>query len=375
MIPRDRVEATFEHKEPDMLAMDLGGRVSTFSVPLYADFLKRAGFPELEAHSQDLKGNIALVDEEILEKFGIDTRYVTAAPPDTWQLEITRDETGESLVDEWGATYRMPRDGFYFDLVEHPFPKADIAAIDHYDWPDPDNASRYRGLRDKARGYHERGYIVGTTVKGAWETMWVLRGIQQTMRDIYRNSEFYHVLARRAGEVMSAITRNILRETSPYVQYVCVTCDVGTQNNIMISKEHFDTFIRPYESMIFDAIRDGGAKVALHSCGAVFEMVPQIIDCGVDILNPIQTSASGMDTRKLKQEFGRDLCFWGGIDVQQVLRSGTVDEVRQETRRVIEDLSPGGGYLFAPSHDIQTGTPLDNVMAMFETAREIGGRH
>ncbi|HJL53242.1 MAG TPA: uroporphyrinogen decarboxylase family protein, partial [Arenicellales bacterium] len=158
-------------------------------------------------------------------------------------------------------------------------------------------------------------------------------------------------------------------------QYVCVTCDVGTQNNIMISKEHFDTFIRPYESMIFDAIRDGGAKVALHSCGSVFEIVPQIIDCGVDILNPIQTSASGMDTRKLKQEFGRDLCFWGGIDVQQVLRSGTVDEVRQETRRVIEDLSPGGGYLFAPSHDIQTGTPLDNVMAMFETAREIGGRH
>lgn len=374
MLPRERVWAAFNHKEPDALPMDMGSRVSTFAVPLYHDFKKHLGYGDLETKILDIRANIAEVDEPILEKYKIDTRYVYAGPPDTWEFELIKVQDGSTVIDEWGATYKKPEAGFYFDLVDHPFKTPELAYIDKYNWPDPDNKARYVGIKEKAKTYYDQGYIVGSAIKGVWETLWVIRGMENVMLDMYADPAFYHATAKRTAEVLAAIVKNLLEETSPYIQYVCVTCDLASQENIMVSREFFQKLIKPYENVIFEAIRHGGAKVALHSCGAVIGMIPDLIEAGVEILNPIQTSAKGMDTKILKKEFGDDLCFWGGIDVQQILTSATAEEVKQETSRVIEDLSPGGGYLFAPAHDIQIMTPLDNVTAMLQVALEKGNK-
>jgi uroporphyrinogen decarboxylase len=374
MIPRERVWTAFHRKEPDALPVDLGGRSSSMAVPLYNDFKKRLGYGDIETKVLDHRANIADIDERILEKYKIDTRYVYAGPPDTWNFETTEAQDSTTVVDEWGATYRMPHGGFYFDLVDHPIKTSELASVDRYHWPDPDNKARYVGIKDKAKAYYDRGYIVGSFIKGVWETLWNLRGMENIMLDMYDNPQFYHAVAKRTAEVQAGIIKKLLAEANPFIQYVCVTCDLASQEGIMVSREFFRKFIKPYENTIFNAIRQGGAKVALHSCGAVMDMIPDLIDAGVEILNPIQTSAKGMDTQRMKKEFGNDLCFWGGVDVQQVLTTGTAEEVKRETRRVIEDLSPGGGYLFAPSHDIQVMTPLDNVTAMLDIVLELGNK-
>ena len=181
MLPRERVRAAFNHKEPDALPMDLGSRVSTFAVPLYTDFKKHLGYDDLETKILDVKANIADVDEPILEKYQIDTRYVYAGPPDTWKFELNKTPNGAILIDEWGVTYRKPEGGFYFDWIDHPFKKPELAAIDKYNWPDPENKARYIGVKEKAKAYYDRGYIVGSAIKGVWETLWVLRDMEKSL--------------------------------------------------------------------------------------------------------------------------------------------------------------------------------------------------
>jgi uroporphyrinogen decarboxylase len=141
----------------------------------------------------------------------------------------------------------------------------------------------------------------------------------------------------------------------------------------MISPDHYKIFVKPYEKRIFEVVkRKSKAKVAQHSCGAVFRLIPELIDSGIQILNPIQTSAKGMDTKLLKREYGQDLCFWGGIDVQKILPCGTPGEVEREVKRVIDDLAAGGGVLLGPSHDIQAFTPVENIVALFQSAVKYG---
>jgi uroporphyrinogen decarboxylase len=141
----------------------------------------------------------------------------------------------------------------------------------------------------------------------------------------------------------------------------------------MISPDDYKAKVRPYEKRIFETVkRKSNAKVAQHSCGAIFKIIPHLIDAGIDILNPIQTSAKGMDTALLKREFGKDLCFWGGIDTQKILPNGTPEDVEKEVQRVMRDLSPEGGFLFAPTHDIQTFTPVENIIAMYESGLKYG---
>jgi uroporphyrinogen decarboxylase len=195
------------------------------------------------------------------------------------------------------------------------------------------------------------------------------------MMDLVLEPRFFHALADKVSEVLSRMVENFLTEVGDYLQFFCITTDLGTQIGLMISPSDYKTFVRPYEKRIYETIRKKSkAKVAQHSCGAIFQLIPDLIETGIDILNPIQTNAKGMDTALLKREFGKDLCFWGGIDAQKVLPQGTPEEVEREVKRVVQDLSPGGGFLFAPSHDIQTFTPPENVVALYESGLRYGSR-
>ena len=167
----------------------------------------------------------------------------------------------------------------------------------------------------------------------------------------------------------------MLQRVGPYIQVIMICDDIATQRGPMISPDLYRARIKPRQAKLIEVIkRHTDAYVMYHACGATKEFLPDFIDIGVDIFNPVQVGAVGMDdTASLKREFGRDLTFWGGAcENQKILPFGTPDEVREETKRRIDDLAPGGGFVFSPVHNIQDGVPPENILAMFEVAHEYG---
>jgi uroporphyrinogen decarboxylase len=370
MISRERVWKTLNHQVPDRVPLDFGSRGSGLALGAYEDLKRKLGV-STPTQVLDSRLGLAVIDESILTQFHIDTRYVYMKPSRSWNPRAN--PADDTFVDEWGATLKRPQGGFYYDHVGFPIKEPSMEAIKKHAWLDPDDPTRYEGLKEVARSYYERGYAVGSYMKGVFETTWILRGVEQAMMDLALEPKFFHALADKVSEVLSRMVENFLTEVGDYLQFFCITTDLGTQIGLMISPSAYKTFVRPYEKRIYEAIRKRSkAKVAQHSCGAIIQLIPDLIETGIDILNPIQTNAKGMDTALLKREFGKDLCFWGGIDAQKILPQGTPEEVEREVRRVVQDLSPGGGFLFAPSHDIQTFTPPENVVALYETGVRYG---
>ena len=363
---RERVLKAFNRQQPDRIPIDFGSKGSSLVIGAYDKLKEKLGL-EKPTEILDTRLGLAQIDSEILDKFKVDTRYVymkgAASHDPQWN---TAEDT---FVDEWGVTLKKPKGGLYYDYVKFPIQEPNIQALKTHQWPDPDDPTRFEGLREEAKALYDRGYAVGTYIKGVWETTWALRSMENACLDLLTEKKFYLAMADRVADVLSRMVENFFCEVGDYVQWICVTCDLGSQENLLISPQAYKEFVRPFEIRIYEAARKhSSAKIAQHSCGAVYPLIPNIIDAGVEILNPIQTSAKGMDTAKLKAEFGNHLCFWGGIDVQQLMSFGTVQDIAQEVERVMGDLGPGGGYLFGPSHDIQTMTPPENVLAMYETA-------
>ena len=372
MTSRERVLAAFDRTPPDRVPFDLGSRGSSLAISLYEDLKRHLGI-ERPPVVLDRRLGLAAIDEDVLERFGVDTRYVYLKTPASFQPR--HDPETDSFTDEWGGTLRRPKGGFYYDHVDFPIKEGTIEAVTRHPLPDPDDPTRTRGLREEARAFYDAGYAVGTYMKGVSETIWILRGLENAYMDMALNPKVYHALADRVSTVLARMVENLFREVGDSVQFLCVTCDLGTQHNLMVSPRAYKEFIRPYEGRLFEAARKTGkARIAQHSCGAVAKIIPLIIESGVEILNPVQTNAAGMDTAFLNREFGKDLCFWGGIDAQRILPFGTPAEVRAEVARVIGDLAPGGGYLCGPTHGIQAFTPPENVVAMCEAVREFGAR-
>jgi len=366
LLPRERVWRAFNREPADRLPLDLGSKGSSLGLGAYGDLKALLGIDK-PTRLLDQRLGLAVIDEEVLDLFKIDTRYIYLKPAASFEPQV--DAEKDTITDEWGGTLKRPSEGYYYDHVDFPLKEPAIETVERHAWPDPDDPSRYTGLKEEAKKYHDQGFAVGTYLKGVNETIWILRGLENAFLDMGLNKKFYHALADRVSSILARMVENLMAEAGEYIQWLCVTCDLGTQNNLLISKDYYRQFVRPYEGRIFDAVRKNPpTKVAQHSCGAIFPIIPDLIDAGVEILNPIQTSAQGMDTAALKREYGAHLCFWGGIDVQKILAFGTVDEVKSEVRRVAGDLGRGGGCLLGPSHDIQTNTPPQNVVALYETA-------
>jgi uroporphyrinogen decarboxylase len=362
---RERVLRAFERKEPDRVPFDLGSKGSSLALKAY-DELKKHLNVDLPTEVLDQRLGLAKIAEPILRQFNIDTRYVYFRASKSWEPKA--DPVNDTFIDEWGGTLKRPEGGFYYDHVDHPIKEANLEVIKRHQFPDPDDPSRYQGLKEEAKVFYDQGFAVGTYIKGVSETMWILRGIENVFVDMTLNQDFYHALAARTADVLARMVENFFAEVGDYVQYLCVTCDLGTQQNLMISPQTYKDFVRPYEKRIYDAVKKNSkAKVAHHSCGAIFKLIPLLIESGVDILNPVQTSANGMDTKALKREYGQDLSFWGGIDTQNILAGGTPEMVTAEVKRVMTDLGPGG-LLLGPSHDIQAFTNPANVVALYQTA-------
>jgi uroporphyrinogen decarboxylase len=373
---RERVLLTLEHKEPDRVPIDLGGNQTGITKIAY-DGLKRYLGISGESEIYDPMQQLAMPDETFLDMFDIDTRYVFPGKPQGWDLQIKEDEKGYSYTDEWGITLRMPKEnGYYYDMVGHPLVDFEVEDIDRYDWPDPRDPGRTEGLKEKARDLSERtDYALVTGIGGSmFELSWYLRGFERFFTDLIVNKRFSEKLLDRLLAFWLDFFEDFLDSVGKYVHVVTLGDDLGGQESPLVAPDLYREILRPRQKELFQFIKSKTeARILYHSCGSVRSFIADLIEIGVDILNPLQVSAKDMDTKELKREFGDKILFWGGgCDTQRILPFGSPQEVRVEVKKRIGDLAPGGGFVFNQVHNIQPDTPAENIVAMLRAAKEYG---
>jgi uroporphyrinogen decarboxylase len=316
------------------------------------------------------------VDERILQTLDIDTRGVfPAGPPDVvGVLHADRGPLGEDWYrDEWGVERVRPPGSFYYDQVEFPLAgEITIADIARYPMPDPYNPVRTQGLKERVQEIHQAGYAAVLNLPSAFvhKTQY-LRGFEDWFIDFASDRRILEALCDAVLEVSLAICQEQLKEVGAQVDVLLTADDLGVQRGLMISPEAYRSVIKPRHARYFQLMHDmSPAKVLFHTCGSVADILGDLVDIGVDVLHPVQVTARGMDPGQLKREWGDRLAFWGAIDTQHVLCHGSVEEVRAEVVRRIEELGQGGGYVLGAVHNIQPDVPAENVVAMYRQARE-----
>jgi uroporphyrinogen decarboxylase len=322
---------------------------------------------------------IACVDEDALERLGVDVIPVFARPPAGYAPVFADDgEGGVAFRDEFGATLRRPRGSHYFDWREFPLREPSLDALAAMPWPDPADPARYRGLREEVRALRARTdrALFGMAPCGhdLFNQLLRVRGMEEGLMDLIANPEFAEAFLDRLTETICAAQTLFLDAVGDLLDVHFAADDLTGQTAPLLSPALYRRLIKPRWARILRTIKARTrAKIFYHGCGALEPFLPDLIEIGVDIVNPVQVSAAGMDTAVLKKKYGRRLSFWGGgCDTQRVLPFGSTSEVRAEVRRRIRDLAPGGGFVFNPVHNIQPQVPADNIVALFDAAREFG---
>lgn len=379
MSSRDRVLCCLAHREPDRVPLDIGGSdVTGIHRDAYRSLARCLGMEE-DVPTWHRVQQLALPSEDMLERFEVDVRPLFPNPPESWAVEVRDAGRYLTFEDEWGVEWAMPKlGGLYYDMIGHPLSKVSEAAeLAHWRWPDGANQGRFRGLRDRAEELVARGMAVTLAVAygGIFESAAWLRGYENFYADLGRRPVLAEAILDATLKFHLDFWAAALTEVGDHLDVAVEYDDLGGQSGLLISPEMYRSYVKPRHKELFSFIKEHSrAAVFLHSCGAVSEVIPDFIEIGVDILNPVQVSAAGMgDTRRLKQEFGDDLTIWGGgIDTQRVLPRGTPDEVKEEIERRIGDLAPGGGFVFSAVHNIQPDVPPENIIAMWEAWKEYG---
>jgi len=372
MTPRDRVRTALGRSEPDRVPLDLGLSVTSVHRDAYVALRACLGLPPRETAILDSMQQVVVVDEDVLERFRVDTRQLAVRPARPW-----RPVGSGAFRDEWGVTWRPASGGRYYDMAEHPLAHAGLKDLDRFAWPDPEDSARFDGLVERARRLHEEtSYAV--VLSGFGEATfglpsWV-RGHAQFYQDLVDGSGMGEAILDRFLDYALRLATCTLELVGPYVDVVRIADDLGTELGPIISPATYRSLIKPRQRALVERIKSKTrAAVLLHSCGSVREFVGDFVDIGIDALNPVQVSARGMDSASLKKEFGDRMSFWGGgCDTQRVLPFGSVEDVRAEVRRRIRDLAPGGGHIFAAVHNIQFDVAPEKIVALYDTAYELG---
>ena len=380
MNSRERVLLALDHKEPDRVPFDLGATyVTGIHRGAYNPWRQALGLPPTEIKIFEMLQQLAWVDEDMVEILGVDVRPVTPGGSLTFHLEIQDRGDYTCFYDEWGIGWRMPKGyGLYYDMFDHPLAgEITEAEIKSLRSPDPYDPARIAGMRARAQQVaveQQRAVVVTQMTAGITEIAAWTRGFEDFYADLAAKPDIIAMLLDKVNAVKMAYWERALDEVGEYVDVMMLGDDFAGQDRLLMSPRTWRKLVKPRLKELFDLMHSKSkARLFLHSCGSVREVIPDLIEIGLDILNPVQVSAAGMDSAVLKQEFGKDLVFWGGgVDTQNVLPHGTPGQVRTEVRRRLEDWMPGGGYVFNPVHNIQSDVPTENLMAMWETLLEYG---
>ncbi len=327
---RARIRAALDHRAPDRIPFDLGGsRVTGIHLRAYAGLREALGLPAIEPQVGDLTQQLAEVDADVADLLGCDVRAVGPRPAATYRREIADDGEHRWFRDEWGVGRRMPRDGgLYYDSFGPPLAgEVDVATIDRFAWPDALDPARFAGMADAARracAVEGRAVHVGSICGGLTEGLFKLRGFEDGYMDLAAAPARARRVMERILEIKIAYWGRILPELGGLVDVVGEADDLGGQDRPLFSPATYRALVKPLQRELFSFIHARtSARVFFHTCGAVRDLLPDLIEIGVDILNPLQVSATGMATAELKRDFGRDLVFWGGgVDTQRDPRHG-----------------------------------------------------
>ncbi len=380
MKSRERVMRALNHQEPDRIPIDLGATiVSSITRETYIRLKQDLGMPLEEIKMLDFVQQLPYVDETLLNRFDVDFRMVQLPAATAPGLKVFEEGNYYAFIDRWGSKLHMPKEGgLYFDWVDFPIKEPTMAALDAYTWPRPDPPELIDRLAEEARNLYENTdyALVGSAVIGGgiFEQPARTMGLQSFMMALVSEPQFADRLMDQITDIYIESCNNYLDKVGKYLQVFTFWDDLAGQNGWLIRPELYRRMIKPKQRRLVEAIKKKtDAKLFYHSCGATRGLIPDLIELGFDILNPVQVSAKGMDTARLKQDFGRDIVFWGGaVDTQNVLPFGSTKQVADEVWRRIDDLAPGGGFVFAPIHNIQAYVPTDNIVTMYDTALKYG---
>jgi len=372
MTSRERVKLTINHKQPDRVPIDIGSTAGNFTNNTFFKIKKHLG---ITSEDKDIlfrpDESSGYYSDVLLEELGGDFRHVFLLPPDNHNYRI---EGSDCIISEWGLKKREVNG--LMQIINSPLSNAQVDDIDKYNWPDPSDKGRVRGLRKRAKFlYQNTEYAVASRAvsHGFFELAMELRGMENFLMDMCINKKFANKLLEKTLEIQIKLYEVLLKEAGQYIHIVETADDYGTQSGPIMSPKLFREMIKSRRVELNKFIKEmaPGVKIFHHTCGSVYKLIGDLIDTGIDILNPVQPLARDMDSYRLKKEFGDRLCFHGGIDEQRAI-PGPKDILEQEIRERIEAFSPGGGYIIAPTSNFQDDTPIENILFFMKAAKKYG---
>ncbi len=380
MTSRQRVWKALNHEVPDRVPIDLGGFQTGIHKRAYGELLGHLGFSD-EITILDPVQQLARPCEAVLERFNVDIRYVCAHGPESFkggtEQNVRDGKLWHDLKDEFGVVWSMPDDQqLYMDISHHPLADATADYIADYPFPDGGDLTRFTGVRQQALEMrNETPYAISTGIGGVvYEYCWYMRGLERWFMDMLENPRFCEILLEETLKFWMAYYSGFMAEVGDIIDIVMIGDDLAGQDGPLFSPDFYRKFVKPRHKKLIQHIKSlTSAKIWYHTCGGCSAYIPELIDNGIDILNPVQISAANMEPQNLKCAFGKDIVLWGGgIDSQHVLPFAKPDEIREHVRRNLEIFKTGGGYVFNSVHNIQAGVPAENIIAMYDAAYEFG---
>jgi uroporphyrinogen decarboxylase len=377
MTSRQRVQAALQHQEPDRVPLALGGSAQHLAEERYVKLRNHFGLQDIPRRT--LVGFYTTPDyNPVLNALGTDLRYLHIRPPANFiQNSLLDIDSFQEFTDEWGLTHRF-RTGYY-DLAGAPLAvNFTHEGIESYDWPNPFDPIRVQGLKEEALDLYnntEFALALHRPVYGnLWEMARVLLGMERALMATILEVDLLQHLFEKLAEVQLGFYQAALEQVGPYVEFAEVAEDLGTNQGPMFSPDFYRNVMKPIHTQFIAGIKSfaPGIKILLHCDGAIRRFIPDLIEAGFDILNPIESHLKGMDPAGLKADFGDQLVFQGGVNIKEVMARGTADDIRQEVRLRIEQMGPGGGYILGPTHNLGTDIPLENILTFFQAGHELG---
>lgn len=369
MDSRERMTLAINHHEADRIPVDISSRSSAIEKESYDDLKKYLG---IAGKTDTFIRSHAEIDEDVLELFNIDTRYVRSIPSKSWETN----GQDRLFTDQWGVPWRKQKDSYYYDIASFIHSEITREDIQKIHWPVLLTDKAIEEMRNKAANLYvqtEKSIFTDVLGAGIFEGAWYMRGFEKFMMDMALDEKFTRTYLDKILEVLMDAYGKLLDAIGIYLEGILITDDLAMQDSLLMSPDMYRETIKPYQKQLIEFIQSRGVSVIYHTCGAIYPLLDDLVEIGVKVLHPIQLSAKGMDAKKLKKEFGDRIVFWGGgCNTQKTLQFGTPQEVSDEVKARIDVFAPGGGFVFTPEHCIQPGTPPENIIAMFETVKEYG---
>ncbi|MBM3145180.1 MAG: hypothetical protein FJ010_09465 [Chloroflexi bacterium] len=379
MTSRERVLAAINHEEPDRVPIVIGASNATgIKMKPYRGIKELAGIaaPDNYIYEWPELGT-AEIDEATMRRLHSDVRGVRDLEPASVLKRNREREPHAPFIDSWGSGQKEIEPGVWYPGV-HPMSEATaIEEIEKYPWPDMNDPTRIAHVEEAARRLAEQNeYAIVATpwLLFPFERAHAMQGLDVFLLNMALYPDFARALLYKITEVCKSLMGPFLAKLGDNVDIIKIGDDLGTQDSLLISPKMYREMLKPLHADFIQFIKERTkAKVFFHTDGDVFSLIPDFIEIGVDILNPVQTSAGKMsDLEGLKKHYGKNIVFCGGIDTHRILPFGAPEEVRQEVRRVMQALGPGGGYMAASVHTVMNDVPPENVLAMVDAVEELG---